>query len=167
MNKLIAICLLAMTMAFPFQVVLHYEGEKLLMDYVRPFTTGTWMEPLAIPVTGIASHMVYDYFFQEGNLGDYQVLRGGLKLATLLMLEDKDKQEECLWMAVYSLVPDLIDKGFGTNIFHKLNNGKPIFTATRDQEELLEDWIVFDFVGKKFIARKVPRDAIFVGEVRF
>lgn len=169
MKRLLFILLL-FSFSFSFQVILHYESGKKTWELTNQlcdaFKTPSYVRMIALPLSGIVTHMTTDYFFSEGYLGDYQVIRGGIKLATLILMEPTEQQAEDIQIAFWNLFPDLIDKGFNLNIFHRLNS-KPMFSVDREQEEVLEDWIVFDAVAKTFVYSKVPRGTLAAVEYKF
>ena len=156
-------------MAFTFQIVLHYEGEKQIITFTRTilddYKAPEIVKTLALPVTGILGHMTFDGLFSEGYMGSYQILRGGLKLGALILMDDQKNWSYDTWIAFWALLPDIWDKGLNRNDFHHYVPERYLISVDREGEETLEDWIVFDTVTKKFVIRKVPAGTIMAVEM--
>jgi len=170
--KLLLTLIIAMSIlggaVFPFQVLLHYESGCITWQLTKQLCDDMKVSPeirdvLILPASGIATHMIADALFQEGYMGTNQILRGGLKLGSAILLEPEELREEKIVIAFWNLLPDLIDKGFNLNIFHQYQPKQYMFSFDREQEEILEDYVLFDGIRKKVI--KVPEGTVFVKEI--
>ena len=142
MRKLAVALLLLCGMAFashPIAHVLAGEASWKLTDRVLHEYKLDGFGIVAKPVAAMASHIGMDLMVSEAGLGEYQVQIGIVRVVIGFFLKQEGKErDEYLQYAFWSLLPDVIDKSFGKNYFHRLN-GKPLIVLDRDANELLDE----------------------------
>ena len=154
MFKRINIAILAMLLSvasYPLQVIGHEQLGEITYPMSKQFVHdihADWLQPVVMPLSGIASHMGADYFVNEGYLGEYQVLRGGIKLITILLTYPEETRSDHFWIAFWNIFPDLWDKGLNRNDFHRLVPSGYVFSFTREGEEVFEDLLVANRVWR-------------------
>lgn len=72
------------------------------------------------PISGIASHYIADRFIGEGSI-DYAIDIAIVRTFIMFMVTPEKEKDAFLWVAFWSLFPDLLDKGLGTSYFHNKN----------------------------------------------
>lgn len=149
MKKLVLLLLLLQA-SFALQVIGHDQFNEATQEptllWIHQMGLD-WAKPILVPVSGWFRHVFIDCFVSEGDLGEFQVVRGGIKLQTVLYTYPTEEYADHFWIAFNSVFPDLWDKGLNRNDFHSIT-GKPIFSFTRDSEETFEDILVVNRVWK-------------------
>jgi hypothetical protein len=142
--------LIVIGLSLASQPVGHAVGGRIAWQYTDSVCRDMNMEaakPILKPLAAIGSHIVMDRVIGEVGLGEYQI---DIAIVRLLigyaLTPDKDK-DEYIQYAFWSISPDIIDKGFGSNIFHQ-GSGKTIFNQNRDTNELLEELGLLSFSMK-------------------
>ena len=95
----------------------------------------------AYPVGGIMSHVGTDILIGESGLGDYTIGIACVRLAIMYLA--CDDREDFFLKAFWTMLPDVIDKGLNTKIFHP--NIPQASAFNRDGTELLEEVAVLSY----------------------
>ena len=113
-NLLLAIVLM-MSIGNAGQPAVHTISAMLTIDFVEQWLDSnglSWLSPVALPLTGLATHVFIDHAVSEGYQGAYQYDVGLSLLAVGYLAQKDDAARERMFRAALwgAIVPDSILK---------------------------------------------------------
>ena len=117
-------------------------GQALDHIYVGSMVYNTFhgqipFEDITMPLALMGSHVACDYVFSEGSLGptmhDQVLVNGLFAWVGFEMMADTQAKRDYAYVLFWSMLPDLIDKSCGTQIFHNYSQ-QPVINLDSQQE---------------------------------
>jgi hypothetical protein len=138
-----------MGLGFCSQPAGHIVAGELAWKMSGKFADKEWKQakPVIQPLAAIGSHIVMDKMIGEAGLGEYQVGIGITRATIGYFLQKTEKEkDDYLQYAFWSLLPDILQKGFGWNWAHPEISGPKVFELNRDNNELLEEMFLASLI---------------------
>ena len=134
---------------FSAQPIMHITAGEMAWKLSGAFADREWREakPFIQPMAAIGSHILMDKLVSEAGLGEYQVGIGVTRATIGYFLQKTTKEkDDYLQYAFWSLLPDILQKGFNLNWAHPEISGGKVLTLDRDGNEILEEMFLASLI---------------------